>query len=77
MIHLQGKKRYRLAFTVMQLPNHFVARIKLKDGFYIIDDNESLVDCAMTEDEYFPNYRTWIDDIYDKREYAPCDIRKI
>ncbi len=77
----QGKKKYRLVSTVMRLPKHFVARIKLKDGFYIVDDNEPKFRCAVKEKEYFNyyvSYMSHIPDFVDKRDthiaiYERCD----
>ena len=53
----EGKKTYRLVSGIACLPNHFVAKVPLKDNkFYIVDDTREDGDTAQEEDQYLQSY---------------------
>ena len=54
----QGTKKYRLVSEVLRMPNHFVARVKLQNEFYIVDDFMDKVNSAVEENKYFTQYKT-------------------
>ena len=68
----QGKKKYRLVSAVWHLPGHFVARVKLGDKFYIVDDTLAIQSTAIEENKYFKIKKVYNKDIH-LAVYERCD----